>query len=71
MVHFRSKALGIKNTVEEKDMADVSEIYLVVDMKAEKTIGLVDKMLEWCNAIMDHNWRFICNMNSLPMNSKG
>ena len=67
---FRSMAEDIKDALEKADLADVAEVYLSVDMEEEETIGAVDKMLEWCNLVTDHNWRFTCHMTSLTINGK-
>ena len=68
---FRAEAEDINNAVEEAFLEDVSEVDLVVDMEEEETIDTVEKMLTWCAEIMDHSWRFIRHMNSLPMNNTG
>ena len=70
-VYFRCKAEDIKDAVEEVDLADVEEVYMVVAMEEEETIGAVDKILEWCDAMMGHNWRFIFHMTSLTINGTG
>ena len=56
---------------EEADLAGVEEVDLVVAMKEEEMIGTVDKILEWCDAMTDHNCRFIRHMISLTMNVTG
>ena len=56
--YFRNKAEDIKDAAEEEDMADVAEVDLAVATEEEETIGALDKMLEWCDSITDHNWRF-------------
>ena len=43
-------------------MADVAEVDLSVDMEEEGNIGVVDKMLEFCDATTDNNWRFTRHM---------
>ena len=68
---FRAEAEYINDTVEEAYLEDVSEVDMVVDMEEEETIGTVENMLTWCAEIMDHSWRFIRHMNSLPMNNTG
>ena len=54
--------------MEEVNLADLSEVDLDVAMEEEETIGAVDKILEWCDSMTDHNWRFTRHMNSLTMN---
>ena len=68
---FSTEAEDIKDTVEKADLADVEEVDLYVAMKEEEIIGTVDKILECCDAMTDHNWRFTCHMTSLTMNDKG
>ena len=69
--YFRSKAENIKDALKEANLADVTEVDLFVAMEEEGTICLVDKMLEWCNTMMDHNWRLIHHMTSLTSNGTG
>ena len=70
-VYFRYEAEDTKDAVEEEDLADVAEVYLVVAMQEEETMGAVDKILERCDAMMDYNWRFIRHMTLLTMNGTG
>ena len=49
----------------------MEEVDLAVSMEEEETIGAVDKMLKWCDAMTDHNWRFNRHMTPLTMNCIG
>ena len=52
-------------------MADVAEVDLSVAMEEEETIGTVDKMPKWCDAMTDHSFRFNHHITSLTMNGTG
>ena len=52
-------------------MAGVAEVDMVVAMEEEEIIGTVEKMLEWCDTMTDHNWRFIRHMISITTNVTG
>ena len=67
-VYFRDETEDIKDAVEEADLEDVTELDMAVAVEEEETIGAVEKILEWCDAMTDQNWRFICHMTSLTMN---
>ena len=71
MADFRTEAEDIKYTVGEADPADMAEVDLVLAMEEEETIGALEKILEWCNAMTDHNWRFTRHMTSLTKNGTG
>ena len=68
---FRTKSEDIKDAVEEKDIPTVAEADLAMAMEEEEIIGAVDKIIEWCDAMTNHIWRFIHNMTSLTMNGTG
>ena len=68
---LKEEAEDIKDAVEEADLADMAELDLDVAMQEEETIGAVGKMLEWCDAMTDYNWRFTRHMTSLTMNGTG
>ena len=70
-VYFKSNTEDINETVEEADLADATEVDLLVEMEEKEAIGVVDKMLKWCNVMAYDSWRFIHNMNSLTMNGTG
>ena len=57
--------------MEEADLVKVVEIDLAAAMEKKETIGAVEKILEWCDAMTDHNWRFTRHMTSLTMNGTG
>ena len=65
---FRTETEDIKDAVEEANLADLVEVDLSGAMEEEETIGALDKMLEWCDAMKDTNWSFTRHMNSLTMN---
>ena len=52
---FSTKAEYIKDAVKVADLKDVVEVYMFVAIEEEETICAVDKMLEWCNLVTDHN----------------
>ena len=58
-VDFEAEAEDIKDAEEEADLADVAELDLFMTMEEEEVIVAVDKILEWCNVMMDHSWRFV------------
>ena len=68
LVYFGAEAKDIKDAVEEIDLADVAKVDLVVHIEEEENIGAVDKMIVWCNEMMDQNWWFIYHMTSRTMN---
>ena len=70
-VYFKSKTEDINETVEEADLSDAVEVDLLLEIEEEEAIGVVDKMLKWCNVMTYHSWRFIRNMTSLTMNVTG
>ena len=69
--YFSTEAEDIKYDVEESGLEEVAEVDLDMAMKEEETIGVLDKILKWCDAMTDHNFRFTRHMNSLTMNDTG
>ena len=67
----RTEAEDIKDAVEEADLAEVTEVDLAMAMEEEETIGAADKIIESCDAMTYHNWRFTRHMTSLTMNGTG
>ena len=68
---FRTKEEYIKDAVKESDLANVSEVDLVVAMEEEETIFSVDNMIESCNVMTYHNWSCTHRMTSIKMNGTG
>ena len=68
---FRNDVEDIKDAVEEADLEDVVEVDLAMAMEEEETIGAADKIIESCDAMTYHNWRFTRHMTSLTMNGTG
>ena len=68
---FRTKAKDIKDAMEEANLADVEDADLSVAMGEAETIGAVDNIIEWCDAMTDHNWGCTRHMTSLTMNGTG
>ena len=70
-VYFRAETADIKDTAEEVYLADMVDVYLFMAMEEEESIGAVQNILEWCNVMTDHSWRFIRHMTLLAINGTG